>query len=256
MTILLHNLPNITVLCIRPLHPFLQIALLEGYSAKLVMLKIHSSIGEASSWGTVNLPCLETLEIVEDCSDMQGSLVTHFTKYVCAPKLRNASLVAATEMPVFGVIEFLIAFGELLEVVKVIGTIVPYGRDRTIFPPLPNVRIASLELVLATEFLTRTPGGVVRWPKLETLILESDWLTIETEFFREVNWVGLKECLLILTPPPTIICGYRASVPVLGETFRRMFIDKIAKGTGGWDISSVFTVGQIKCDPMYQTIVE
>ncbi|KAK7033609.1 hypothetical protein VNI00_012846 [Paramarasmius palmivorus] len=251
-------LPNITTLVLKPVDPAVQFALLEGYSAKLVQLTLHSSITQSASWEGISFPSLEDVELIEDYAvdAVPESLPLLFAKYAQAPRLTNASLIGVTEMNVFAVRAFLSIFGRKLETVKVVGSIAMYGDESASLPPLPNVHTAHFEMVLVPDFLSNGHDAILRLPSVKTIVLQCDWVTMETDLAEEVEWTNLKrslEGLLPLSPRPTLICGYRAVTPVFTDAYRRLFIDRMRRGTGGWNISSTFTIGQELCSPLYQT---
>ncbi|KAK7051292.1 hypothetical protein VNI00_004792 [Paramarasmius palmivorus] len=251
---LLAHIPNIKVLQVKPVDSRLQFALTSAYSSTLVKLTIYCSIGKTGvGWSRVTLPCLESITLVQDycIPAKECSISLLVAKFVEAPKLKHASIVAIEDGRVFSLYELLLAFAATLESVKILGEFFYETSNQRLVPQLPNVTSLHIEAELAHCLLMHSDNALEYLPKLERLVIEGDWQTLESTCYN-VRWGGIKETLTriaAISPRPVIICGYRGA-----EVFHRTIFSRVVIGQliniSGWDVRDAFVVEERRCEDL------
>ncbi|KAK7032199.1 hypothetical protein VNI00_013373 [Paramarasmius palmivorus] len=260
-------LPEVNTLTLQSVECNFQAAILASYSANLVRLVLHSALAKTEGWKALTFPCLEEVELVQDHQLLRGeeSIAMLVAKYVEAPLLKSVTIIGVTEIRLIGLQEVLYAFHETLEAVKVLGRCTIDEWEESPLPVLPRVARIYLELSLAQHLLTPTANVAHYLPRLKTLVLESDWTSMETGS-GDIDWEGLKFSLeavaLNIIPVPRLVCGYRSPEPIHRDIFIRTLEIRLREFTGHWDVSLHFPeLEQMRCDhlptqPYYTDLIK
>ncbi|KAK7033607.1 hypothetical protein VNI00_012844 [Paramarasmius palmivorus] len=240
-------IPNVTTLVLKPVDRVFQHAILSAYSPSVVRMTLHSAITTAmpDGWKPHVFPCLEEVNLVLDTvlGAGQESLPMLMAKYVKAPHLKVASIVGVTDGRMIGVQEFLNSYANTLETAKILGSFVFSDFDEIPLPALPRVSCIHIEVKYVHRVIPE--GFPVRecFPSLRTLVLESDWKTIETGL-PDIDWDELQEALVsmsVIRPLPLLVCGYRGPQVVHHDLFVRSFSNRMLEATHDhWNIAAVY----------------
>ncbi|KAK7038914.1 hypothetical protein VNI00_010548 [Paramarasmius palmivorus] len=250
---LIAKLPRVKSLHLKSLECRFQFSLLSAYMSTLVKLTLHSAIARSSAgWTPISFPHLEHIELIQDHSIMlhEDSLPMLMAKYVDAPKLKTGHVACAVEGHIFSVYEFLYAFAETLEEVKVIGDFIYEALDQRLLPRLPALTCLHVEIELVHNIFKFGDTATEYIPRLQRLVMEGDWATMETGSY-DVRWADMHRMLTRLMdiyPKPVIVCGYRGAEVRQRNIFARILIHHLLE-TVGWDIRDIFEVEESRCNP-------
>ncbi|KAK7021315.1 hypothetical protein VNI00_017417, partial [Paramarasmius palmivorus] len=174
------HVPTVKTLQIKPVDSRFQFALTSAYSSTLVKLTLYSAIARTSfGWSQVAFPCLEDITLVQDhpISEKEDSLPLLLAKFAVAPKLKRASIIAVVEGGIFGVYEFLLAFGVGLQLVKILGEFFYETPTQRLLPKLLKVTCFHVEATLVHCFFMHSDNGPELLPQLQQFVIEGNWKT-------------------------------------------------------------------------------
>ncbi|KAK7025303.1 hypothetical protein VNI00_016085 [Paramarasmius palmivorus] len=249
-------IPNLDVLCLKPLPSNLQIHITQRLGGSLVSLSLFASFS-GPEWNTrIPLPSLRQLELVSPgfwghgwriADEATRNMVVVAERCLVLAGLQTLIIIGRVRDQYAAIHRLVDQHHSTLQVLKVFewltfGVRMPY-QD---FPTCPSLTTLHVELPEVCHILK---NGSRRFPALVNLVIAGSWENLREEYWNSVGWSALKYTLADLMGIGTLsgfMCGYRIPPKVAGE-YQEGFMECMEWAQPVGEPLPLLPMGEIEC---------